>query len=227
MRNGVTILAVVLCLSLAGWSQETPSSAEPQNPPPGEAGRPGPGRWRGMGVAGSITALTDNSISIKTRDGQTVQVNLSDQTQFRKDREPAKIGDFKVGDMVFVRGKKGDNGVWDAQVVGSFSGRGPGRGPGARRMREGLGTQFIAGEIKSISGTQLTIERPDGVTQTINVDENTSFRKQQESITLVDLKPGDHVFGRGEMKNGTFVPTVLNVGQPGFRRWNGNPPPQQ
>jgi hypothetical protein len=156
-----------------------------------------------------------------------VQVSLSDKTQFRKDRQLAKFADFKVGDMVFVRGERGDDGVWKAEIVGSFSGRGPGEGGGPRgRMREGLGTQFIAGEIKSISGTQLTIARPDGVSQTITVDESTSFRKQQESITLADLKPGDHVFGRGEMKNGTFVPAVLNVGEPRFMRQGVNAPPR-
>jgi hypothetical protein len=74
----------------------------------------------------------------------------------------------------------------------------------------------------------LTIQRPDGVTQTISVDENTSFRKDGESITLADLKPGDHVFGRGEIKNGVFVPAVLNLGQPrfGMQRQGGAPGPR-
>jgi hypothetical protein len=224
MRKVAAVAAMVLCLALAAWTQETPAPERQNQPPSPPAGPRGPARWQGRGVAGSITAVTDNSLSLKTRDGQTVQVSLSGKTQFSRDRQPAKLSDFKVGDLVFVRGERGDDGVWKAEMVGSFSGRG---GPNVRRMREGLGTQFIAGEIKSINGTQLTIERPDGVTQTINVDESTSFRKQQESIPLADLKPGDHVFGRGEMKNGTFVPAVLNVGAPGFRRWNGNPRPPQ
>jgi len=77
---------------------------------------------------------------------------------------------------------------------------------------EGMGTRFIAGEVKAIDGTKLTIHRIDDQDQAIEVDENTSFRKQGESITLPDIKVGDRVFGRGEMKNGTFVPQVLNVG---------------
>ena len=71
-----------------------------------------------------------------------------------------------------------------------------------------------AGKITAVDGTRLTILRADGETQTIQVDENTSFRKQGESVTLADLKPEDKVFGRGEVKNGVFVPTVLNVGEP-------------
>ena len=80
-------------------------------------------------------------------------------------------------------------------------------------MREGLGKEFIVGEIKAITGTQLTILRPDGVTQNITVDESTSFRKQDQSVTLADFQVGDRVFGRGEMKNDVLVPAVLNVGE--------------
>jgi hypothetical protein len=83
-------------------------------------------------------------------------------------------------------------------------------------LREALGKKFILGEIKSVQGVQLTILRPDGVEQTITVDENTSFRKDGESVTLADFKAGDHVFGRGELKNGVFVPVVLNWGEPRF-----------
>jgi predicted RNA-binding protein len=41
---------------------------------------------------------------------------------------------------------------------------------------------------------------------------------QGESITLADIKVGDEVGGRGEMKNGVFVPAELSVATPGQRR---------
>src|SRR5262249_26025952 len=65
--------------------------------------------------------------------------------------------------------------------------------------------------------TKLTIARPDGQTQEIEVDENTSFRRGRESITLPDIKVGDFVRGRGEVKNSVFVPQELNVGRPQMR----------
>ncbi len=93
-----------------------------------------------------------------------------------------------------------------------------------RHCRQELGKRFITGEVKKIDETKLTILRPDGESQVIEVDEGTSFRNQKrESITLADIKAGDHVFGRGEVKNGVFVPQVLNLGdfsrmgRPGFR----------
>jgi len=150
-------------------------------------------------------------------DGSTAQVQVSDKTRYRKDRQDAHLSDFKVGDSVFVRGEQKD-GTWQADMLAA---RPAGMGSG-NSMRAGLGKEFIIGEVKTINGTNLTILRPDGVSQDITVDESTSFRKDGQDITLPDIKVGDRVFGRGAMKNNVFVPSVLNVGQMGMR--SGAPP---
>ena len=214
-------ILVSLCLLVSAFcvAQTTPAAPPPDNqaPPPAQGQRWG--GHRGPGVAGTITAIDANTITVKTRDGQTAQVTVNEKTEYRKDRAAAALTDLKVGDMVFVRGEKTGDNAWQAAAVAT---RGQG---GPDNFREGMGKQFIAGEVKSIDGLQLTIQRPDGVSQTISVDENTSFRKDGESITLADVKPGDHVFGRGELKNGVFVPATLNLGQPrmGMQRQNGAP----
>jgi len=210
MLRRLAIGVMVSLLSVPVIAQDNPPK-----PAAGEAqsdqAQPGPNRrgWEGrfQGVAGTITAIDKNQFTLKTMDGKTVNVKLSSDTRYRKDRQPAALSDFKVGDMVMVGGDPAGDNAWNARFVSSRSG-------GGAEMREALGKRFIAGEIKSIDGTRLTILRPDGVTQTIEVDESTSFRKQNESITLADFKTGDHVFGRGELKNGTFVAAVLNAGDP-------------
>ena len=50
---------------------------------------------------------------------------------------------------------------------------------------------------------------------------NTSFKKEGESITLADFKTGDHVFGPGEVKDGTFVAAKLMLGD--MHRMRGGP----
>ncbi len=174
----------------------------------------------GTRISGTIDSIQPGSMVIKTDDGKTVTVQITSDTRFRKNREEAKLSDFAKGDHVFVGGQSGsDPGTMMARFVGS--GMGPG-GPGAggppsieQMQRMGLGTKFIAGEVKAIEETKLTILRPDGQTQVIQADENTSFQNERrESVTLADIKVGDHVMGRGEMKNGIFVPTTLRVGMP-------------
>jgi len=194
----LAILLLVSLLSALVLAQDAP-------PKPGNDQPPTRRSRQFQGVMGTITAIDKNQLSLKTADGKSVTVNLSGDTRYRKDTQPAKLEDFKVGDMVMVGGEPAGENAWNARFVAT-------RGGGVQQLREGLGKRIIVGEIKAIKGTQLTILRVDGETQTIAVDENTSFRKQGESITLADFKAGDHVFGRGELKNGTFVAAVLNAG---------------
>jgi hypothetical protein len=164
-----------------------------------------------------------------------------------KDRQTAKLSDIKVNDLVFVRGQL-NGGVMTAAAVGVVNpemaqrmqgGFGIGRGNGAgggggfrggpgegQFNREDLGKKFIAGEVKAVNETKLTIARPDGQTQEIEVDENTSFKRGNESITLPDIKVGDFVRGPGELKNDVFVSKELSVGRPPRMRTgdSGNPP---
>ena len=175
-------------------------------------------------VMGAITAINGQTLTIKNPDGHDVQVTVTGSTRFIKDRQPAKLADFKVGDMAMVRGRSTGTDAWEAEFLGSRSTDSGGSGPGGFSQggfEQDLGKKFIAGEIKSIDGTHLTIARMDGQTQTIAVDENTSFKKEGESITLADFKAGDHVFGPGEVKDGTFVATRLMLGD--MHRMRGGP----
>ena len=196
----IVIVSLAPALAITQDSPPKPAEGQTQDRP----NRPWAGRFQG--VAGTITAIEGNQLSLKTTEGKTVTVNLSGDTQYRKDRQPAALADFKVGDTVTVAGAPAGENAWNARFVTTRS--------LGQQYGEGLGKRFIAGEIKAIDGTSLAILRVDGQTQTILVDENTSFRKQEQSVTLADFKPGDHVFGRGEVKNGSFVVAVLNWGEP-------------
>jgi len=195
-------MALILCCGVAlGQAAVGPEDG-------GQSGAPSQAGHR-HGTGGTITAIEPGKLTLKTFDGKTASIILSDKTQFHVDRQPAKLSDFKVGDAVLVRGEASGENEWSAEIVGKRS-----NNAGEAEFRDALGKRFIAGEIKAIKGVQLTILRPDGVTQTISVDENTSFRKDGESVTLADFKVGDHVFGRGEVKDGVFVPAVLGWGDP-------------
>lgn len=210
MRKLASIAAVVVLGCFLGLAQDGTVNSGSQGPGNVQT-QPGP---RGPRVAGTITTIEENRITLKTLDGRTVEVTTSPETQFRRDRQAAKLSDFKVGDEIFVGGELKD-GVVQARLVGSHPTGAP------PEFRDALGKRFIVGEVKAITGTRITILRPDGVTQNITVDESTSFRKEQESVTLADVQVGDHVFGRGEMKKDVFVPTELSVGEPPFM---GRPP---
>jgi hypothetical protein len=186
-----------------------------------------------MPLFGKITAMHDSSIEVVNANGDTVVVKLTDKTEFRKDRQPAKRSDFKVGDLVAVRGEENADHSWAAQVVsarsangnGGPNGRGGG-GPGAGG-RGGfgggeagtLGKDYVVGEIKSIDAPRLSVLRSDNVTQTLELNEDTSLRKGRDSVTMADIQVGDHLFARGAVQNDVFVPkSVMVIGPEQWKR---------
>jgi hypothetical protein len=208
------------------------AARSPQDPPPaqnpsaaqgaGASQAPGRGGERRPGVAGKLTAAHGDSIEVTRPDGTVVTVKISGNTQFRKEREAAKLSDFKVGDNVFVRGEENADHTWNAEMIGERPAGGFGNGPGGQRIGPGggaggarpagvLGQDYVFGEVKSVDAPKLTILRPDNVSQTVELNEDTSLRKGREAITMADIQPGDHVMVRGGMANNVFQPKSLMV----------------
>jgi len=203
----------------------------------------GPGQMQpGENVAGKVTAVTADSLTVAPMNGgDPVTIKTGENTRILKERDPVKLSAIKVNDTVFARGQLTGNNL-DAFLVllvtpemlqriqqGGGFGMGGGAGAGRGQFKpEDWGKTFVAGQIKNINETTLTIARPDNQqTIHIEVDENTSFKKGQESITLADIKPDDFVFGPGEVKNGVFVARELRVGGGRVFRTPGSPPPDQ
>jgi hypothetical protein len=181
----------------------------------------------GQMVRGTVTAVGADQLTVKTEEGDVYQVAVSANTRVMKDRQPIKVADIKVGDGVGAMGvmdvpTKTVHAVFvaiiDAEQV--------------KKAREGLGKVYITGKVTAVDmdNARITVMRPDHVSQTIQADETTSFRRggrrdqaataaapaagadaSAESVTLADVKVGDYVMGRGGMKNGSFVPTDLRV----------------
>src|ERR1051326_7311662 len=211
-------LAAVLLSVAYAIAQQVQIQPRGGNMPPGE------------NVVGKVTAVSKDSLTVAPlTGGEPVTVKIGESTRVMKERQPAKLEDIKVDETIFARGKLNGNtieaaivGVGNPEIIQRLQqGGGPG-GVGSFN-REDLGKKFIAGEVKAINETRLTIARPDGQTQEIEVDENTSFKKGQESITLPDIKVGDFVRGRGELKDNVFVPKELIVGRPQMRMMIGGP----
>jgi hypothetical protein len=178
-------------------SQDAPSRQHA----PGEEGR--------MPLFGKITAIHNSSFEISNPNGETVTVKLTPQTEFRKDREAAKRGDFKVGDVIAVRGQENPDHTWTAQAIGARSANGDGRGP---NMQAGtLGKDYVAGEVKSVDAPKISVVRSDKVTQTIELNEDTSLRKGRDAITMADVQVGDHLLARGAIQDNVFVPKFVMV----------------
>jgi hypothetical protein len=171
----------------------------------------------GRGVGGTVTVVSGTTVTIKTDEGDTYQVltGVNSRIMKRVDRqpEPLKVSEIHVGDALMAGGEVDAK----AKTVGAVFVMvlTPEQAAQARKMRDEFGKTWTAGEVTEIKDTDIIIKRRDGVSQTISVDENTSFKKRRDSITLADIAVGDPLRATGALKGTTFVATVVNVGRMG------------
>jgi hypothetical protein len=213
MRHGRKWLRLSLLLLLAatvGGARTLASGSRRQEQagPPSAGQRQGQKEGRGQPLVGKITAISKGSLEIAKPDGTTATVETTDKTEYRRDRQGAKLEDFKVGDMVFVRGEENADHSVTARLIGGRSGGGP---EGGARVFGEMGKDFVVGEVKSIDAPKLTVLRPDNVTQTLELNEETSLRRGRESITMADIQVGDHLVVQGGVHNNAFVPKNVMV----------------
>jgi hypothetical protein len=192
------------------------AQSQDQGAPPPTGQRRGPNDGPGQPLLGKITAIKDGAVELAKPDGTSVTVKITDKTEYHKDRQSAKLGDFKVGEMVLVRGVEDTNHGVTALMIAGRSGGGPegggkGFGGGSGGGFGELGKDFVVGEVKSVDAPKITVLRPDSVTQTLELNEETSLRKGRESITMADIQPGDYVVVRGGVQNNAFVPRSVMV----------------
>jgi len=143
--------------------------------------------------------------------------------------ETLKPTDIKVGDAVMAAGDV------DAQAksVGAMMIMqiDPERAKQMREMQANYGKTWLAGKVTAIDGVKVTLTGSvDNVAHTFVADENTTFRKRRDPITLADVQVGDNVRVDGSIKDGTFLATTVNAmgapqGQTPTVPRNG-PPPQ-
>lgn len=57
-------------------------------------------------VMGTVTGVTDNSITVETTDKKTVEVQFTDTTTFMNGSKPGNRKELKVGDRVVIHAVK-------------------------------------------------------------------------------------------------------------------------
>jgi len=221
MKRSIILSAIVTLMAFtlgAAWLVGQDSS---QNAKSSDAqSSSGPRRERGVErggprLFGTITSVGVDRFEVKREDGTTQTVTVSDQTRYREDQKDIHLEDLKPGDRVMVTGQSADNKQITAGTV--------------RRVTEEDMQRFqqmqahrAFGQITSIEGNQLKIQNPRQGERTIVVNDQTTFTKDGQSITLKDLKVGDRIFASGDETNGQFVATRVASGR--FRRGQGGPP---
>ncbi len=147
-----------------------------------------------------------------------------------------KATDIKVGDVI-VAGGEMDESAKSVGAVGVMQ-LDPERVKQMREMQANFGKTWLMGRVTAVNETKVTIEsNVDHASHAFVADENTTFRKRRDPVTLADVQVGDMVRVEGAVKSGSFVATTVSVmgqggpggpGGPGAGPGAGQvgPPPQ-
>jgi Domain of unknown function (DUF5666) len=249
-RLGSLPLVILLgAVSIGAPAQDTNPSQEPGQSAQGRGsgqrgGRGGfGGAMMGRGVMGTVTEITPDHFTVKTDSGDLYTIHYSVNTRIMKggggqrrgqggDNEPPanppvtiKASDIKIGDAIGASGEidataKSIGAVVIFQID-------PERAKQMREMQANYGKTWIMGKVTAINELKVTLQGgPDNATRTFLADENTTFRKRRDPITLGDIQVGDMVRVEGAIKNGAFLATAVAVmGQPSPRGDNAAPAP--
>jgi len=88
----------------------------------GQGGQGGAFRGNGGGAAGTVSEVSGNTISITTRNGQTMKVQLAADGTVRKQVD-GQLSDIKQGDQIIATGtQNGDTFEANSIQIGGFGG---------------------------------------------------------------------------------------------------------
>jgi len=194
----------------------------------GDRGPWGEGLIPGRGLLGTVTAITPEHFTVRNENGEIYTVYYSVNTRimksnggsFRRGQDgefepptdpptPIKATDIKVGDAIGATGEMDVR----AKSVGAIviMQIGPERARQMREMQANFGKTWLMGKVTAINEAKVTLQGPDNVMHSFVADENTSFRKRREPITLADIQIGDMVRTEGSIRNGAFLATSVAV----------------
>jgi hypothetical protein len=249
-RVSFPFLVLLGAVSFGALAQDTnPSQASGQSAQgsgPGQRGGRGGfgGGMIGRGIMGTVTEIAPDHFAIKTDAGELYIVHYSVNTRIMAggggqrrgqggDNQPPanppqaiKASDIKVGDAIGASGEI-DATAKSVGAVVIFK-IDPERAKQMRDMQANYGKTWIMGKVTAINDAKVTLQGgPDNATHIFVADENTTFRKRRDPITLGDIQVGDMVRAEGAVKNGAFLAaTVAVMGAPPQRNDSAAPPPQ-
>ncbi len=225
------ILLALIAPCYRAYAQDPGTAPQAQRPEPQRGGRGGLGGGFGMmgggrGTVGTVTAVASDHFTIKTETGETYAVHFSVNTRMIKQNpprhgedenagertppQPIKPADIKVGDVIAAGGEVDP----PAKSIGAVFVMliDPERAKQMREMEANYGKTWLMGKVTGIDGVKVSIEGVrDKTPYTFTADENTTFRKRREPITLADLQVGDMVRVEGAMNEGGFLATTVAV----------------
>lgn len=151
----------------------------------------------GMGVGFrdiTITAVDGSSLSVKTDDGWTRTITVTDTTTITKGGATIAVGDLAVGDQIRFQQNRATDGTYTVTAIAVV-------------------LPTVAGQISAIDGNTITITQRGGTTATVHVTGATTYRIAGAAGSLSDLKVGAVIVAEGTQRaDGSLDAATVGAG---------------
>ena len=227
----VCVLGITLCGGCVAQESTPPSPTENQTGPTNTRHGMGGMSAMGRGIMGTVTEVAPDHFLVKNGANEIYTIHYSVNTRVMKQPMPAtgsspdhltgsgsppisiKATDIKVGDAIGAGGETDEA----AKSVGAvfIMLLDPERARQMREMQGNFGKTWLMGSVTAINEARVTLHSGvDNADHTFQADENTSFRKRRDPITLSDVQVGDNIRVDGSIKNSQFVASAVTVMMP-------------
>ena len=166
-------------------------------------------------VRGTITSLEGDVLSVKSREGKELKIQLAPDAQVALTKK-ASAADFKPGAYVGVTSVKGPDGRLVARRVHALGPQVPQMHGAWDSIPDSMMTNATLDATAQVAaGTELVLKNKDGE-QKILVTPQTEYYTFAPG-TRADLKPGETIFTGAAQKDGKLVAQRVTVSKDGVK----------
>lgn len=169
---------------------------DPAIDPSGDAFDHGRNGGRGFNDI-TITAISGSNVSLKTDDGWTRTIAVTDAVDLTKGGQDIAVSDLAVGDEVRIHQTRNDDGTYTVEAIVVI-------------------VPSVRGEVSDVSSSGFKVTTRDGSIWTITVDGSTEVQFGTGDGTMADVTNGTNVAVLGE-STGDNALKALTVVVPGDR----------
>jgi len=189
----------------------------------------------GRGLTGTVTEAAADHFTVKSFSGETYTVHFNADTRVMKQgagmrgggqgrgegrgeggnppqpvrASEIKASDIKVGDTITSMGEA--DAAAKTVAARAIVLVDPERAKQMQEMQANYGKTWLMGKVTAIDGVKVTLTGAmDHAPHTFVADEDTTFRRRRDPITLADMQVGDMVRAEGALKDGVFTATTVS-----------------
>jgi hypothetical protein len=166
-------------------------------------------------VRGTITALNGDILSVKTREGRDVQLQLAPDAQVVTAKK-VSADEFKPGSYIGVTSVKGPGGRLVAKRVHALGPQVPQmHGPWDSIPGSTMTNSNLVSSVKVSGGNELTLKNKEGEQKILVTPETEYYNFAPGS--RADLKPGETIFSGARVEGDKFMTQRVAVSKDGVK----------